>query len=94
LEFLDEVKLEFGAKPRAELEGNVFVGVSAAAVAPSFRLKSDGTGCFDPFARGEGEAVEAGLIFKGLEFETLKSGLWICSQTPMNSRLLRFRIQL
>jgi len=43
-----------------------------AAVAPSFRLKSDGTGCFDPFARGEGEAVEAGLIFKGLEFETFK----------------------
>ncbi len=72
LKLLDEVNLEFRAEPGTELEGNFFVGVSAAAVTPSFRLKSDGTSCFDPFTRGEEEAVEAGVIFKGLEFETFK----------------------
>ena len=57
LELLDEVELEFRAEPGAEFKGDVLVGVSAAAVTPCFRLKSDGTGGIDPFARSDPAAT-------------------------------------
>lgn len=48
LEFRDEVELEFRAEPRAELEGDVFVGIGAALATRAGNQPS-GTGQLDPF---------------------------------------------
>ena len=75
LEFLDEVELELRAEPGPKLESNVLVGAGAAAVTSGPRLEPNGSGSLDPLSWGEGEAVEASLIFKGFEFETFKIGI-------------------
>jgi len=48
------------------------VGVSATAVTPCARLDSYGLGRIDPFFGCEVKAVQACLLFKGLEIATFK----------------------
>ena len=94
LEFLDEVELELRAEPRSELEGDVFVGKGAASVTSGPRLEPNGSSGFNPLPGSQGEAIQAGLVSKGLEFETFKIGIVDLFQMPMNSSVLRLRIQL
>jgi hypothetical protein len=74
LEFLDEVELEFRAEPRAELKGDVLVGVGAA-VAAGTRDETIGSGQVDPLLGREDETVPARLISNSLEFEGIKTGV-------------------
>ena len=74
LEFLDEVELEFRAEPRAELKGDVLVGVGAA-VAAGTRDETIGSGQVDPLLGREEETVPARLISNSLEFEGIKTGV-------------------
>ena len=74
LEFLDQVELEFRAEPRAELEGDVLVGVGAA-VAAGTRDETIGSGQVDPLLGREEETVPARLISNSLEFEGIKTGV-------------------
>ena|GEM_PF-1185112 len=74
LEFLDEVELELDGDPRGELQRKVQMRIGAA-VASGFGLNTDGRGALDPLLRGEGEAVEAGLLFKPVEFDGIKTGV-------------------
>src|ERR1035438_6625161 len=71
LEFLDEVEFELRAEPRAEFEGDVFVG-KRAAIAPSTGRQSFGAGAFDPSLGGQEKAVATGLVSNSLEFEGIK----------------------
>ena len=72
LEFLDEVEFELDRYPGSEFKGDVLVGVGAA-VSSRFGDQPDGMGRFDPLLCGEDEAVEAGLLFKPIEFEGFKT---------------------
>ena len=74
LEFLDQVELEFRAKPRAELEGNVLVGVGATVAAGAGR-QTFGAGVLDPRLGGQEETVPTGLVSNSLEFEGIKTGV-------------------
>ena len=74
LEFFDEVELELRAEPRAELEGDVFVG-KGAAIAASAGDQATRAGAVDPLFGGEVEAVLAGLIFNSLEFDGIENGV-------------------
>jgi hypothetical protein len=74
LEFLDQVELEFRAEPRAELEGDVLVGVGAA-VAAGTRDETVGSGQVDPLLGREEETVPARLISNSLEFEGIKTAV-------------------
>ena len=56
------------------------VAVSNITLTSGPRLEPNGPGSLDPLSWGEGEAVEAGLIFKGLEFETFK--IWVVDLFP------------
>ena len=51
------------------------MGVGTTAITPGSGLKAYGVGGFDPFAGSKREAVQTGLISKGLEFETFKTGI-------------------
>ena len=74
LKFRDEVELELRAEPRAELEGDVLVGVGAA-VAAGTRDETIGSGQVDPLLGREEETVPARLISNSLEFEGIKTGV-------------------
>jgi hypothetical protein len=48
------------------------VGIGTATITTGSRLKSNCPRGFDPLPGGQGKAVEARLLSKGLEFETFK----------------------
>ncbi len=72
LEFLDQVKLELGAEPGAELESDVFVG-EGAAIPPGTRRQATRIGESNPFLRRQEKAVPASLVPNSLEFDGIKT---------------------
>ena len=75
LEFLDEVEFEFRAEPRAELEGDVLVGVGATTVAPGLGLESDGSRGLDPLSRRERNRFRPAWFLKVSNSRPLNAGL-------------------
>ena len=74
LEFFDEVELESGTEPVAELDGDVLVG-EGAAVAAGFGVKADGFGLFDPLFDRDLEGVETDVAFNSVESDGIKLGV-------------------
>ena len=74
LELLDEVELELGAEPGAELEGNVAVG-KGATVPAGFGVQADGARGFDPLLCRQIETIAPGLVSNSLELEGIETGI-------------------
>ncbi len=73
-EFDDEIEVKFHVEPVHELDGDFFVGVSAA-VAARFGLDADGTRCGYPFFHGQVEVVEADFGFNPHQTVGFKIGV-------------------
>ena len=71
---LDQVKLEFDGDPGCEFKSDVLV-CKGAAIAASFRLKSDRCGFLNPLLGRECEAIETRLFSNPVEFDGVK--VWV-----------------